>query len=41
MEKFSVYSGTKAYLSHFSRLARVELGRKMVRVSAIEPTPAS
>ena len=37
LEKFSVYSGTKAYLSHFSRLARVELGRKMVRVSAIEP----
>jgi NADP-dependent 3-hydroxy acid dehydrogenase YdfG len=37
LEKFSVYSGTKAYLSHFSRLARVELGRKLVRVSAIEP----
>ncbi|ROS44116.1 SDR family oxidoreductase [Amycolatopsis thermoflava] len=37
LERFSVYSGTKAYLSHFSRLARVELGRKMVRVSAIEP----
>ncbi|GAA5165324.1 MULTISPECIES: SDR family oxidoreductase [Amycolatopsis] len=37
LEKFSVYSGTKAYLSHFTRLARVELGRKMVRVSAIEP----
>jgi NADP-dependent 3-hydroxy acid dehydrogenase YdfG len=37
LEKFSVYSGTKAYLSHFSRLARVELGRKMVRVSAVEP----
>ncbi|WP_329049102.1 SDR family oxidoreductase [Amycolatopsis sp. NBC_01488] len=37
LEKFSVYSGTKAYISHFSRLARVELGRKMVRVSAVEP----
>lgn len=37
LEKFSVYSGTKAYLTHFARLARLELGRKMVRVSAIEP----
>ncbi|MFJ1768196.1 SDR family oxidoreductase [Amycolatopsis sp. NPDC088138] len=37
LQKFSVYSGTKAYISHFSRLARVELGQKMVRVSAVEP----
>jgi NADP-dependent 3-hydroxy acid dehydrogenase YdfG len=37
LEKFSVYSGTKAFLSHFARLARLELGRKMVRVSTIEP----
>ncbi|GGP85458.1 SDR family oxidoreductase [Saccharothrix coeruleofusca] len=37
LEKFSVYSGTKAYISHLTRLLRVELGRKMVRVSSIEP----
>lgn len=37
LEKFSVYSGTKAYISHLTRVLRVELGRKMVRVSTIEP----
>lgn len=37
LEKFSVYSGTKAYISQLTRLLRVELGRKMVRVAAIEP----
>ncbi|WP_235854227.1 SDR family NAD(P)-dependent oxidoreductase [Nonomuraea aridisoli] len=37
MEKFSVYSGTKAYISHLTRRIRVELGRGNVRVSAIEP----
>lgn len=37
LEKFSVYSGTKAYVSQLTRLLRVELGRKMVRVSTIEP----
>lgn len=37
LEKFSVYSGTKAYISHLTRLMRVELGQKNVRVSAIEP----
>ena len=37
LEKFSVYSGTKAYLSQLTRLLRVELGQKMVRVSTIEP----
>ena len=37
LEKFSIYSGTKAFLTHFARLARLELGQKMVRVSAIEP----
>jgi NADP-dependent 3-hydroxy acid dehydrogenase YdfG len=37
LEKFSVYSGTKAYISQLTRLLRVELGRKMVRVCAIEP----
>jgi NADP-dependent 3-hydroxy acid dehydrogenase YdfG len=37
LEKFSVYSGTKAYISQLTRLLRVELGRKTVRVSTIEP----
>ncbi|TKA06397.1 SDR family oxidoreductase [Actinacidiphila oryziradicis] len=37
LEKYSIYSGTKAYISHLTRLIRVELGRKNVRVSAIEP----
>lgn len=37
LEKFSVYSGTKAYVSQLTRLLRVELGRKMVRVATIEP----
>ncbi|MEV7284950.1 SDR family oxidoreductase [Streptomyces sp. NPDC093252] len=37
LEKFSVYSGTKAYISHLTRLLRVELGRRMVRVATIEP----
>jgi len=37
LEKFSVYSGTKAYISQLTRLLRVELGRKLVRVATIEP----
>lgn len=37
LEKLSVYSATKAYISQLTRLLRVELGRKMVRVSTIEP----
>ncbi|MQY40873.1 putative oxidoreductase [Streptomyces sp. RB17] len=37
LEKYSIYSGTKAYIRHLTRLIRVELGRKNVRVSAIEP----
>ncbi|MFD0476463.1 SDR family oxidoreductase [Nonomuraea thailandensis] len=37
MEKFSVYSGTKAYISHLTRLLRVELGPKNIRVATIEP----
>lgn len=37
LEKFSVYSATKAYLSQLTRLLRVELGRKQVRVATIEP----
>ena len=37
LEKFSVYSGTKAYISQLTRLLRVELGPKMVRVATIEP----
>lgn len=37
LEKFSVYSGTKAYVSHITRLLRTELGRKGVRVATVEP----
>ncbi|MCG5213577.1 SDR family oxidoreductase [Streptosporangium sp. KLBMP 9127] len=37
LEKFSVYSGTKAYISHLTRLLRVELGPNNVRVATIEP----
>jgi NADP-dependent 3-hydroxy acid dehydrogenase YdfG len=37
LEKFSVYSGTKAYISHLTRLLRVELGRQNIRVATIEP----
>ncbi|MER6910393.1 SDR family oxidoreductase [Streptomyces sp. NPDC000594] len=37
LEKFSVYSGTKAYISHLTRLLRVELGPRMVRVATVEP----
>ncbi|MCX2953976.1 SDR family oxidoreductase [Lentzea sp. NEAU-D7] len=37
LEKFSVYSGTKAYISHLTRLLRVELGRKNIRVATVEP----
>lgn len=36
LAKFSVYSGTKAYISQLTRLLRVELCRKMVRVATIE-----
>jgi NADP-dependent 3-hydroxy acid dehydrogenase YdfG len=34
---FAVYSGTKAYVTHFSRHLRAELGPKHVRVATIEP----
>ncbi|MFF0776524.1 SDR family oxidoreductase [Nonomuraea wenchangensis] len=37
LEKFSVYSGTKAYISHLTRLLRVELGPRNIRVATIEP----
>ncbi|MCO5966830.1 SDR family oxidoreductase [Actinoallomurus soli] len=37
LEKFSIYSGTKAYISQLTRLLRVELGRKNIRVATIEP----
>jgi NADP-dependent 3-hydroxy acid dehydrogenase YdfG len=37
LEKFQVYSGTKAYVSHVTRLLRTELGRKRIRVSTVEP----
>ena len=36
-EKFAVYSGTKAYMTHFSNTLREELGPKGVRVTALEP----
>lgn len=34
---FAVYSGTKAFVSHFSRTLRIELGQQQVRVSSVEP----
>ncbi|HHG2062314.1 TPA: SDR family oxidoreductase [Klebsiella pneumoniae] len=34
---FSVYSATKAYVSHLTRHLRLELGQKNIRVSMIEP----
>ncbi|MEV0389391.1 SDR family oxidoreductase [Nonomuraea sp. NPDC050643] len=34
---FAVYSGTKAYVAHFSRTLRAELGARNVRVSWLEP----
>ena len=37
LEKFQVYSGTKAYISQITRTLRLELGPKGVRVSAVEP----
>lgn len=37
LTKFSIHSGTKAYISHLTRLLRVELGPKTVRVATIEP----
>jgi NADP-dependent 3-hydroxy acid dehydrogenase YdfG len=37
LEGFQVYSATKAYQTQLTRLLRMELGRKKVRVSAIEP----
>ncbi len=37
LEKFQVYSGTKAYISHLTRLLRTELGRAGIRVATVEP----
>ncbi|ABS03431.1 SDR family oxidoreductase [Kineococcus radiotolerans] len=37
LPKFSVYSATKAYVSHLTRLLRTELGAKGVRVATVEP----
>jgi NADP-dependent 3-hydroxy acid dehydrogenase YdfG len=37
LEKFQVYSGTKAYISQLTRLLRTELGRKNIRVATIQP----
>ncbi|RQS26838.1 MULTISPECIES: SDR family oxidoreductase [unclassified Burkholderia] len=34
---FSVYTATKAYVSHLTRHLRVELGQQNIRVSMIEP----
>lgn len=34
---FEVYSGTKAFVSHYSRTLRAELGAQGVRVATIEP----
>ncbi|RRS00475.1 SDR family oxidoreductase [Glycomyces terrestris] len=34
---FEVYSGTKAFVSHYSRTLRAELGAQGVRVAVIEP----
>lgn len=35
--RFAVYAGTKAFVSHFSRNLRAELGPRNVRVTALEP----
>jgi len=37
LEGFQVYSATKAYLTQLTRLLRMELGRKRIRVTAVEP----
>ena len=37
LPKFSVYSATKAYTSHLTRLLRTELGAKGVRMATVEP----
>ncbi len=37
LEKFQVYSGTKAFLTQLVRVLRTELGRKGVRVASIAP----
>ncbi|MBI5338104.1 MAG: SDR family oxidoreductase [Mycolicibacterium rufum] len=37
LEKFQVYSGTKAFISHVTRLLRTELGPKNIRVATVEP----
>ncbi len=37
LERFQVYSATKAYQAQLTRLLRMELGRSKVRVCAIEP----
>ena len=37
LEGFQVYSATKAYLTQLTRLLRMELGHKQIRVCAIEP----
>jgi NADP-dependent 3-hydroxy acid dehydrogenase YdfG len=40
-QNFAVYSATKAFISHFTRHLRLELGPKDIRVSMIEPGATS
>lgn len=37
LEKFQVYSGTKGYVSQLSRVLKLELGAKDVRVCVLQP----
>lgn len=37
LEGFQVYSATKAYITQLTKLLRIELGRKKIRVATIEP----
>ncbi|GFG65494.1 oxidoreductase [Mycobacterium kubicae] len=37
LDRFQVYSATKAYITQLSRLLRTELGKEKIRVSTIEP----
>lgn len=37
LDRFQVYSATKAYVTQLSRLLRTELGPQHIRVSTIEP----
>ncbi|MET0704627.1 MAG: SDR family oxidoreductase [Mycobacterium sp.] len=37
LDRFQVYSATKAYIAQLSRLLRTELGQEQIRVTTIEP----